>query len=126
MRGCGSYFSSNVRSQLRTLPEAWEEDEWLTFATQTAIIVRGHNAKGGDSSEFRTMIASNFARKVLDISSSHRRLGSVRADAGDAERAPSRERVVVPTERRRPRRACTERAVDTRACRVSCAPSCVE
>ena len=67
MRGCGSYFSSNVRSQLRTLPEAWEEDEWLTFATQTAIIVRGHNAKGGDSSEFRTMIASNFARKVLDM-----------------------------------------------------------
>ena len=36
------------------------------------------------------------------LSSSHRRLGSIRADTGDAERAPSRERLVVPTERRRP------------------------
>ena len=62
----------------------------------------------------------------LLLSSSHRRLGSVRADAGDAERAPSRERVVVPTERRRPRRACADRAVDTRTrTLVSCAP-CVE
>ena len=51
----------------------------------------------------------------LLLSSSHRRLGSVRADTGDAERAPSRERVVVPTERRRPRRACAGRAVDARA-----------
>ena len=57
----------------------------------------------------------------LLLSSSHRRLGSVRADTGDAERAPSRERVVVPTERRRPRRACADRAVDTRARRVVCA-----
>ena len=56
-----------MRSQLRTLSETWEEDEWLTFATQTALIVRGHNARGGDSSEFRTMIASNFVRKVLDM-----------------------------------------------------------
>ena len=46
---------------------------------------------------------------------SHRRFGSVRADTGDAERAPSRERVVVPTKRRRPRRACADRAADTRA-----------
>ena len=60
----------------------------------------------------------------LLLSSSHRRLGSVRADAGDAERAPSRERVVVPTERRRPRRACADRAADTRACRVVCAVVC--
>ena len=57
----------------------------------------------------------------LLLSASHRRFGSVRAGAGDAERAPSRERVVVPTERRRPRRACADRAVDTRARRVVCA-----
>jgi hypothetical protein len=30
----------------------------------------------------------------LLLSSSHRRPGSIRADTGDAERAPSRERVV--------------------------------
>ena len=36
----------------------------------------------------------------LLLSSSHRRLGSVRADAGGAERAPSRERGIVPAERR--------------------------
>ena len=60
----------------------------------------------------------------LLLSASHRRFGSVRAGTGDVERAPSRERVVVPTERRRPRRACADRAVDTRA-RRSCAP-CVE
>ena len=52
---------------------------------------------------------------------SHRRFGSVRAGTGDVERAPSRERVVVPTERRRPRRACADRAVDTHARRVVCA-----
>ena len=52
----------------------------------------------------------------------HRRFGSVRADTGDAERAPSRDRVVVQTERRRPRRACADRAVvDTRARHVACA-----
>ena len=46
--------------------------------------------------------------------------------ATPAERAPSRERVVVPTERRRPCRACADRAVDTRTrTLVSCAP-CVE
>ena len=38
-------------------------------------------------------------------------------------RAPSRERVVVPTERRRLRRACADRAVDTRARRDVCAVS---
>ena len=37
------------------------------------------------------------------------------------ERAPSRERVVVPTERRRPCRACADRAVDTQARRFECA-----
>ena len=52
---------------------------------------------------------------------SHRRLGSVRADTGDVERAPSRERVVALTERRRPRRACAGRSVDARAGRVVCA-----
>ena len=43
--------------------------------------------------------------------------------ATPAERAPSRERVVVPTERRRLRRACADRAVDTRTRtrRVVCA-----
>ena len=51
----------------------------------------------------------------LLLSSSHRRLGSIRADTGDAERAPSRERVVAPTERRRPRRACAGRTADARA-----------
>ena len=59
--------------------------------------------------------------RLILLSSSHRRLGSLRADTGDAERAPSRERVVVPTERRRPRRACADRAVDTRALRFVCA-----
>ena len=58
------------------------------------------------------------ARRLFAL---HRRFGSVRADTGDAERAPSRERVVVPTERRRPRRACADRAVDTRERRVVCA-----
>ena len=57
----------------------------------------------------------------LLLSASHRRFGSVRAGTGDVERAPSRERVVVPTERRRPRRACADRAVDTHACRAVCA-----
>ena len=57
----------------------------------------------------------------LLLSLSHRRFGSSRADAGNAERAPSRERAVVPTERRRPRRACADRAVDTYARRVVCA-----
>ena len=51
-------------------------------------------------------------------SSSHRRLGSVRADTGDVERAPSRERVVLPTERRQPGRARSDRFVDTRARRT--------
>ena len=60
----------------------------------------------------------------LLLSASHRRFGSVRADTGNAERAPSRERVVVPTECRRPRRACAERAVDRRARRVVCAVVC--
>ena len=66
--------------------------------------------------------ARRFVRAVcrvtsprLLLSSSHRRLGFVRAEVGDAERAPSRERVVVPTERRRPRRACAVRAADARA-----------
>ena len=52
---------------------------------------------------------------------SHRWLGCIRADPGDVERAPSRERVVVSTEHRRRRRACTGRAVDARARRVVCA-----
>ena len=51
--------------------------------------------------------------------SSDRRLSSVRACAGDAEPAPSRERVVVPTERRRPRRARADRFVDARAPRAA-------
>jgi hypothetical protein len=42
--------------------------------------------------------------RLILLSSSHRRLGSLRADTGDAERAPSRERIVAPTERRRHRR----------------------
>ena len=46
--------------------------------------------------------------RLILLSSSHRRLGSLRADTGDAERAPSRERVVLLTERRRPRQACDE------------------
>ena len=71
-------------------------------------------------------VVSRVTSPRLLLSSSHRRLGSVRADAGDAERAPSRERVVVPTERRRPRRACADRAVDTRARRVVCAVVCRE
>ena len=44
--------------------------------------------------------------------------------ATPAERAPSRERAIVPTERRRPRRACADRAVDTRVRRVVCAIVC--
>ena len=52
---------------------------------------------------------------------SHRRFGSVRADTGNAERAPSRERVVVPTACRRSRRACAERAVDIRGRPAVCA-----
>ena len=57
----------------------------------------------------------------LLASSSHRRLGSVRANIGDAERASRSERVVVLTERRRPRRACADRSADARARRVVCA-----
>ena len=53
--------------------------------------------------------------RLILPSSSHRRLGSLRAGTGDAERAPSRERVVAPAERRRPRRACAGRTVDARA-----------
>ena len=71
-------------------------------------------------------VVSRVTSPRLLLSSSHRRLGSVRADAGDAERAPSRERVVVPTERRRPRRAYADRAVDTRSRRVVCAVVCRE
>ena len=52
---------------------------------------------------------------LIILSLSHRRLGSLRADTGDAERAPSRERVVAPTERRRSRRACAGRTADARA-----------
>ena len=59
--------------------------------------------------------------RLILLSSSHRRLGSLRADTGDAERAPSRERVVAPTERRRSRRACAGRTADARARRVVCA-----
>ena len=44
-------------------------------------------------------------------SSLHRRLGSARADAGDVERAPSRDGVLVPTGRRRPCPACAVRLV---------------
>ena len=47
------------------------------------------------------------------------------APATPAERAPSRERVVVPTVRRRLRRACADRAVDTRT-RTRVVASCVE
>ena len=53
------------------------------------------------------------------LSSSHRRLGSLRTDTGDAERAPSLERVVAPAKRRRPRRARAGRTVDARARRRS-------
>ena len=38
--------------------------------------------------------------RLILLSSSHRRLGSPRAETGDADRAPSRERIVEPTERR--------------------------
>ena len=48
----------------------------------------------------------------------HRRLYSARASAGDAERASSRERDVVPTERHRPRRARADRFDDARAHRA--------
>ena len=53
--------------------------------------------------------------RLILLFSSHRRLGSLRADTGDAERAPSRERVDAPTERRRSRRACAGRTADARA-----------
>ena len=50
---------------------------------------------------------------------------SIGASAGDAERAPRRERVVVPTEhRRRPRPACAGLVVDARALRVVRAAVC--
>jgi hypothetical protein len=57
----------------------------------------------------------------LLLSASHRRFGSVRADTGDAKRALSRKRVVVPFECCRPFRTCADRAVDTRARRFVCA-----
>ena len=66
-------------------------------------------------------VVSRVTSPRLLLSSSRRRLGSVRANTGDAERAPSRERVVVPTGRHRPCRVCADRAVDTRARRVVCA-----
>ena len=53
--------------------------------------------------------------RLVILASLHRQLGSLRADTGDAGRAPSRERVVAPTERRRSRRACAGRTVDARA-----------
>ena len=55
------------------------------------------------------------------LSSYHRRLGSVRAEAGDAERAPGRERVVLLTERRRPCRVRTDDSVEARARRAAVA-----
>ena len=65
------------------------------------------------------MVNSVTSPRLL-LSASHRRFGSVRAGTGDAERAPSRERVAVPTARHRPRRACADRVVDTRARRGVC------
>ena len=47
------------------------------------------------------------------LSSYHRRLGSVRAEAGDVERAPGRERVVLLTERRRPL-SCAHRSIPSK------------
>jgi len=38
--------------------------------------------------------------RLVLLSSSHRQFGSLRADTGDAERVPSRERVVAPAKRR--------------------------
>ena len=55
-------------------------------------------------------------------SSSYRRLGSVRAGARDTERAAICERVVVATERRRPRRACADLVVGPRAAFSTAAP----
>ena len=52
---------------------------------------------------------------------SHRRLGSIGADTGDAERAPSCERAAASTGCRRRRRVCAGRFVGTLARRVVCA-----
>ena len=66
--------------------------------------------------------ASVTSPRLILLSSSHCRLGSLRAETGDADRAPSRESVVEPTERRRLHRACAGRTADVHARR---APPCV-
>ena len=81
--------------------------------------LRPRRASAGRTADARVRhVVCAAVRRVtsprLLLSSSHRRLGSIRSDTGDAERAPSRERVVAPTERRRPHRACAGRTADAR------------